>query len=333
LSLQSPLEFKVKVDVRPTFTLGQVDGIEIERFETEATDQDIDNSLKEIANQKRAIRKVEEPAQDGDFVKVDLAFHDEAGAKVHERKGVQLNTRIPVAGTDPDQFAKAIVGATSGKGIELPLTFPDNFEKDAFRGHKGTARLQVHEVLRITAPPVDDALAKALDFASLAALRSDLQRRIGDEKRRLGKQQQEETVLQTLLQAHTFDLPQSLVDEQARQSLAQFAERLKQSGANDADIEKQLEDSKAEAQTDAQRRVRLFFLIDAVARREKLFVTEGDVDTEVKNIAQQNQATPAQVLEHLEQHQQLGELRLALLERKVRDFLTGRAKIVDRKGK
>ena len=81
------------------------------------------------------------------------------------------------------------------------------------------------------------------------------------------------------------------------------------------------------------RRVKLFFLIEAVARQNKLFVTEGDLEAEVRAIAQANQATVDQVREHLEKNNQSGELRLAVLERKVRNFLRESAKIVDRKGK
>jgi hypothetical protein len=68
-----------------------------------------------------------------------------------------------------------------------------------------------------------------------------------------------------------------------------------------------------------------------------LFVTETDIEAELRAIAiansnADNQVTPAMVREHLERENRLGELRLALLERKVRDFLRDSAKIVDRKG-
>jgi trigger factor len=331
LTLDQPLEFKVKIDVKPEFELQNFKGIEVAAFDPAATDAEIDNALQEIAGQKRSIRPVTEPAKDGDFVKVDLRFREEGGALVHERKGVQLNTRIPVAGTDPEQFAKVLTGATAGQELEIQLTFPENFEKDAFRGKPGKAQLQVHEVLRVSSPPIDDALAKTLDFADLAALRDDLRRRIGEEKLRVGKLRQEDQVLDTLINEHQFELPDTLVQEQARISLAQFGKRLEESGMPKDEIEKKLEESRPEAQSDAQRRVRMFFLIDAIARREKMFVTENDIQAEIRNIAQQNQVTPAQVGEYLEKNNQLGELRLALLERKVRDFLREHAKIVDRK--
>jgi trigger factor len=200
------------------------------------------------------------------------------------------------------------------------------------RGKPGKARLHVHEVLRVAPPPIDDALAKTLEFENLAALRADLKSRISQEKQRIGKNRQEEQCLEHLVTTHSIPVPPSLAEEQRRASLATFEQRLKESGTSEADIKKRLEESAAEAHQDAERRVRLFFLIEAVARQQKLFVTETDTDAELRSIAQANNVTPAQVREHLEHNNQFGELRLALLERKVREFLRENAKIVDKKG-
>lgn len=331
LKLDAELNFTVKIDVRPQFEVGESKGLEIQPYTTEVTEAEIDSALQEIANQKRSIQKVDEAAQKGDFVKVDLRFHDEQGNQVHERKGVQLNTNIPIAGTDAAQFEQALVGAIAGKPIELALTFPANFEKDTYRNQPGKAVLDVVEVLRVTAPPIDDSLAKGLDFESLALLREDLRGRIGTEKERIGKLQQEDQCLQQILDRHTFQLPVSLVDEQQVASLRSFAQRLEQAGMGKEDIEKKLEESKDEARSDAERRVKLFFLIEGVARQQKLFVTESDVEGEIRKIAQANSVAPAAVVEHLEKNNQVGELRLALLERKVRDFLRENARLVDKK--
>jgi trigger factor len=326
------MELVVKFDIRPTFELKDPRGIEVAAFDPEVNDQDIGAALAEIAGTKRAIKPVQDAAQDGDFVKVDMRFLDEQGNQLLERKGVQINTGIPVAGTDPQAFRQALIGAAAGASIELPLTFPDKFEKESVRGKPGKVVMAVHEVLRVTAPPVDDALAKTLDFPDLAALREDLSRRIGEEKLRVGKLRQEEQVLDVLLNDHPFELPETLVAEQTEANLRQFGNRLKEQGMADEEIGKKLEESRTEAQNDALRRVRLFFLVEAIARREKLFVTESDMDAEIKRIAEQNKVTPVQVLQFLEQNNQTNDLRIALMERKVRDFLREHAKIVDRKG-
>ncbi len=329
------LHFVAKIDVRPAFELKGVKQLEAAAYEPEATDADIDNALKEVAHQKRSIRKADDAAQDGDFVKGDTSFLDENGTVVHARKGVQLNTRVPIHGTEEAAYTAALIGALPGKTVEIPITFPDTFEKQAVRGKPGKVRVEAQEILRVSPPPIDDELAKSLEFADLASLRADLKGRITAEKTRIGRQNQEEQCLQQLMEKNDIPLPPSLVEEQERAALASFEQRLTQSGATEEDVKKKLEESKSEAHQDALRRVRLFFLIEAVAKQQKLFVTENDMEGELRAIAAANSTqgtiTAAQVREHLEKENRLGELRLALLERKVREFLRENAKIVDKK--
>lgn len=331
------LQFTAKIDVRPAFELKAVKGLEVEKFDGEASEADIDNALKEIVHQKRTLQPTSEPAADGDFVKADYTFVDGSGNTVLTRKGVQLNTRIPIHGVDEAAYTAAVIGATAGKELTMPITFPANFEKEAVRGQTGSVKATVLEVIRVTPPPIDDALAKSLEFDDVAALRGDLKARISQEKQRLGKNRQEEQCLQALITMHEIPLPPSLVEEQQKASLGSLAHKMQQNGASEDDIKKKLEESEGEAQQDAQRRVRLFFLIEAVARQNRLFVTENDIEQELRAIAAansgpENQFTAAQVRDHLERENRLGELRLGLLERKVRDFLRENAKIVDKKG-
>lgn len=330
------LQFVARIDVRPVFELGDTKGLEVEAYEAAASEQDVDNALKEIAHQKRSIKTTAEPAQDGDFVKADTVFVAADGKPVHERKGVQLNTRNPIHGCAEAAYTAALVGAVAGATIEIPIVFPDTFEKEAERGKSGTVRVLAQEILRVLPAPVDDALARGLEFDDLAALRRDLEGRIAQEKQRLGRTRQEEQCLQQLSTSHPFPLPPTLVEEQQRASLAQFAQRLEQAGAPKEEIDRKLAESQAEARQDAERRVRLFFLIEAVAKQQKLFVTETDTEAELRaiaaaNAAEGNQVTPAMVREHLEKNNQLGELRLALLERKVREFLRENARTVEKK--
>ncbi len=331
------LQFVAKIDVRPAFDLKNVKGLEVEGYEPDATDTDIDNALKEIAHQKRAIRHTDEAAQDGDFVKGDTTFVDEGGRTLRTRKGVQLNTRIAIHGCDEEAYTKALLGAKAGQDLSIPITFPDTFESEDARGKSGTVKVNVTEILRVTPAPIDDEMAKSLEFDNLAALREDLRSRISSEKQRLGKGRQEEQCLQSLVGSHEIPLPASLVEEQKHASLANLAQRLKENGVQEDEAKKKLEESQAEAQQDAERRVRLFFLIEAVARQQKLFVTENDLEAELRGIAAANSrdgqtVTAAQVRDYFERENRLGEIRLALLERKVRDFLRENAKIVDKKG-
>lgn len=330
-----PLAFTAQLDIKPAFEIPSAAGIEIPAFENEANEADIDNALKEIAHQKRKIQTTDTAVEDGDFIKCDYTFHAD-GKEVHTRSGVQLNTRIPISGVDQKAYSEALIGGKAGDVREMSIKFPDNFEKEDVRGKEGNVKVTMHEVLRISPPPIDDELAKGMEFESLAKMREDLSARISDEKQRLGKQRQEDAALQFLTEAAKIPLPPSLVEEQQQASLNSLAQRMQQEGMPEEAVQKKLEESKDSSLQDAERRVTLFFLIEAVAAQQEISVEEADVQAELSNIAAANSSpeqvvTPAQVYEHLNKENRLGELQLALLERKVRDFLRENGTTVDKK--
>lgn len=328
----SALVFTAKVDVRPTFEIGDTKGIEVPAYSGEASDEDVENALKEIAHQKRSIGKTDEAAVDGDFVKADMTFVNASGDLVRERKGAQLNTRTPINGCEESAYSEGLIGATAGKEVEIPITYPQNFETEAVRGTDGAVKLVISEVLRVQPAPIDDQLAKGMEFETLEAMRADLGGRIGAEKERVGRQNQEEAALQHLLDNTKIELPPSLVEDQRQSSLSTFEGRMREAGTSEEEIQQKLTESQGDATQDAERRVRLFFLIEEIAKANELTVEQADFDAELATIAQANDVTPVQVRQHLEEQNRLGELQLALLERKVRDFLRENARAVDNKG-
>lgn len=324
------LEFKVHLDVRPEFQLQEVKGLPVRRADTTVTDEDVQNALQQLAAGKRTMGRVDEPAADGDFVKVDMTFRDQGGQVLVERKGVQLTGSIPVAGTDAARFAESLRGTTAGAELSLDLTFPANFEKVEVRGQPGTVGLKVHEVLRVSAPPIDDAFAKGFDYEDLASLQAELRKRIGEEKTRQEQMRQEGEILDRLLKDHPYDVPATLVEDQTKHQLAMYQERLKEAKLAEEEIQRKLDEAKDEARQDAERRVRVFFLLDAIARKEKIFVTESDVEAEYRNIAAAQNVDLEQVRAYFDaQTGARADLRVGLLERKVRVYLRENAQISD----
>ena len=124
-------------------------------------------------------------------------------------------------------------------------------------------------------------------------------------------------------------LPQSLVEDQKQHLLQQVEEQLRQQGADNDAVKREVVKHGEEAEKEAERRVRVFFLLDTIAKDQKVFVTEGDVDVELRNIAAQNKVSPEQAREHYEKNELMADLRLSIMERKVREFLRENAKITD----
>jgi trigger factor len=326
------LEFTVHLDVKPEFELGEVRGIEIEALPSAVTDADVENALQQLADQKKTLDSVDDAVEENDFAKADLRFLNEAGEPVHERAGAQLNANIPVAGTDPAAFKGALIGKAKGEVLAVEITFPATFEVEGVRGQRGSVEATILDVQRVQAAAIDDELAKGFEFDDLDALKAELRTRIGEEKSRGERVRQEGAILEILVNDHPFPLPESLIEDQLKHSLAQFRQRLEQARLGAEEIEAKLEESQDAARQDAERRVRLFFLLDAIARREAIQVGREDVDRELRGIAQQHGVGLEEVLKYYQEQNLMNDLQLGILERKVRDFLRENAKITEKEG-
>jgi len=328
LDQDSEYQFEVLVDVRPEVSIQRTKGIEVKHENTDVTDEDLESGLAQLAEQKRSLKSVDEPVEDGDFVKADLTFKKD-GEVVDSREGSQLNTNIPVAGTDHEVFKNKLLGAEKGKQIEVDLKFPDTFAREDLRGEDGQVEILVHEVMRVVSPPIDEEFAKGFDFEDLDALKQELRKRIGEEKEQGDKNRIEQTIVETLLQENPFEVPQSMIEDQKQFLMNQAAQQLKERGMDEAAIKAELAKHDEAAQEEANQKVRAFFVLDKIARDEKIFVTEGEVDVEFRNIAAANNVSYEAAKKHFEENDQVGNLRLEIMERKVRDFLRENAKITD----
>ncbi len=322
------LAYSVELDVRPEVTVGKVKEVEIEGKEIEPTDEDLENALQSIADQRRQLSPVEGEIEEGDFAKADLDYCLD-GKSVVKKEGLQINTRIPVVGTDPEEFTAKLKGMKKGGSAKLPITFPENFEKEEVRGKEGELEITIHEVMRFQSPAIDDELAKGYQFDDLDALKKDVLEKISEQKEAHEFGRREEAILEALYSENPFDLPEGLIVEESQHRLTQYAEHLRSQGADDEVVEKQLETAKEDVETEARLAVRNLFLVDAIAKKEKLFVTESDVEQQIQRIAAENQATVEDVKKYLEEKEMLGELRMDLVNRKVREFLRTTAKISD----
>ena len=324
-----PLAFSVECDLRPDVTVGDVKSVALDRNPVEPTDEEMEGALEQLAQSKRKLETVADAElEDGDFAKVDMRYELD-GETILEKSGMQLSTRIPMAGADPEVFAAKLRGLKSGETAEVDLTYPDAFEKEEARGKEGLVRIEIQEIQRFVSPEIDDEFAKGFEMESADELRSKLRERIREEKERNENARIEEEILDQLYAQNEFPIPEGLVEEEAKSRLDNFAKELEQQKLDKEEIERRVAQVREEATTTSRKVVRNLFLVQAIAQKQKLFVTEDDVRKELQRIASENSVEVADVQAHFEKENLFGELRFELSNRKVRDFLKETATISD----
>lgn len=315
-----------EVSLRPEITLKEYKGLKVESQLEPVMDQEIANAIENIKLQQSH----PEPAGDAGLPENGMALakvewlHE--GENVLTRDGLRVSPNSPTPGTDADAFKKALTGAKDGETRDVAMTFPADFDKTELRGKNGTTRITISQAYKLN-PPNDEELRKMLGVADDAALKKLVSEKLAEAKQAQENGRVENVILDLLLSAHEFELPQMMVDEQTNARLAQLKQQMQQGGVPADQIETQAASQKDNAKKAAERGIRALFLMQTIGEKENLLVTREDMQAEVQMIAQRNNAKVEEVVEYYQKNGLLDQMAIEILERKVRRFLRENAKI------
>jgi trigger factor len=305
-----PLTFELHLEVRPTIELARTKGFRIDRPAVDVTDEQLNQQLEQIRDEKATWTPVSEKAMPGDMVNAQIATSAE-GSESGEGKSYPI---VLGAGQAIPGIEELIMSAAPGETVERPVKWPDDFPDESQRGQTKTVRITVNEVKRKSAPALDDAFAREVgDFESLDALRSTVR---GDMERHAqheieaGVRQQ---LIDQIISANAFDVPKSWV----QQFVENYAEAYQ--------VPKDQRDQFAgEFRAMAERQIRRDLVIETIAETEALAATEKDLDDRIAEQAEKRGANPGQIYAQLEKSGRLKEMERSITEDKVFKWLLER---------
>ncbi len=273
------LRLTATVDVYPKVTLPDYAAIQVERESHPLTDAEVDGALEDVRTRHgRLARAPEAAAQRGDFVLLTVTASPPGLERL--QSGKELLVEIG-GGLLPPEVEAALEGARAGDTRTASL-----------EGDTGTVTVtvRVDDVRRKELPPLDDAFAKTVsDQPTLAALRDGLRTRLVHERAVEELAALQDRVVDAVLAQTTMDLPASLVDHEVDHLLDELKERLQSRGLTlEGYLRGQEKDEaslRAELRPRGERRVRVRLLLEAVAEREALTVSEEEMSDEVRKLA------------------------------------------------
>jgi len=302
-----PLTFELHLEVRPTIELARTNGFRIQRPAATVTQEQLDQQIEQIRDEKATWTPVVEKPLLGDMVNVQIA----TGAESGEGKSYPL---VLGAGQAIPGIEELVMEAKPGETIERPVKWPDDFPDETQRAQTKTVRITVNEVKRKSAPALDDALAREVgDFESLDALRkavrNDMERHAEHEVEANVRQQ----LIDQIIAANAFDVPKSWV----QQFVQNYAE------AYQVPVD-QREQFAGEFRAMAERQIRRDLVIETIAEKEGLTATEKDLDDRIAEQAEKRGANPGQIYAQLEKSGRLKEMERSITEDKVFKWLLDR---------
>ena len=281
--------FKATTPVYPEVTLGEYKGLSAPKDEVKVTAADVDERLKQLSDRNTRLVSVEREAKEGDTAVIDfegfLNGEPFDGGK-GENHSLELGSHSFVPG-----FEEQVIGMKAGDEKDIDITFPEDYHAD-LAGKAVVFKVKVHEVKEKEVPEMDDEFAKDVsEFDTLKELKADLKKKITEERQKDADRAFEDALMEQVAANITADVPDAMIETQARQFLDNFKMQIAQSGIPYDQYMKMtgMDEAQllADAKEPAERQVRMDLAVAAIIKAENLDATDEEVEAEFKRLAEQ----------------------------------------------
>jgi trigger factor len=327
------ISLSVHVEVMPEIPNPEYKNLEVVRRVRPLSDEELDNIIDERRQESATLVPVEDrKSQAGDTVIVDLE-----GAFVGEEESEPIKAddlEIKLGDEKIEKsFTENLVGVEEDEEKEFTVSYAEDFTSPMLAGKTINYKAKVKSVGAIELPDLDDEWATSLDegFESLQDLRSKLRSDLEASAKDEADNRLRSELIQKLIETHDFEVPDSLVDIQARNLLNNFAQDMAHRGMDMNKVEKDfIQMVYTQMQGQAERDVRGAMLLEKVAELENVEISSEEVAEEIERMAQHYRTTAEEIRKSLNQ-QQGGEANIAnsLRTRKAVEALVTNAKITD----
>lgn len=327
-----PLQFAATVETAPQFELPEYKGLLIKREAQRVSDEDVEKALTVLREQRVSFKTVERPAATGDMAVVNYTGSSE-GKPITEiaptAKGLteQKNFWLDIGSNSfIPGFADQLMGAKAGDRRTVNVDFPADFVTPQLAGKKGVYEVEVVEVKEKVLPVLDDALAKEFGAEDLEKLRAGVRRDLENELEFKQKKAVRNQIVRTLLDRVNFDLPETSVSQETRNVVYDIVRDTQKRGFTREAIEQQKEQIYSAAAQGAKERVKFAFLMQKIAEKEDIKVSQDEIAQRVGYLAMTYQIPAEKFAKDLQKRNGLIEIYDQIVNEKVFQMLEQNAK-------
>lgn len=290
MSKAEGVEMKMKVTTYPEVKLGEYKGLEAKMLDTEATDEDVAEELKNMQDRNSRLVTVEDRAAEmGDTAEIDFeGFVD--GVAFEGGKGENYPLELGSGSFIPG-FEEQVAGHKSEEEFDVNVTFPEEYAEE-LAGKDAVFKCKIHEIKSKELPELDDDFAKDVsEFDTLDELKADLKKQIGDRKTASANTDFENQLLEQVCDNMEVEIPECMFDQKCDEMIQDYSYRLQMQGI---DLNTYLgylgqtpEQFKSQFMDGAKQQVKTQIALDAIVEAEKLEATEDEINAEIDKLAAQ----------------------------------------------
>ena len=282
--------FTAEVAVKPEVTLGEYKGIEVEKIAVEVSEEEVAAELeKEREKNARTISVEDRAVENGDMIMLDFEGFVN-GVAFDGGKGENYPLTIGSGAFIPG-FEEQLVGKNIGEDIEVNVTFPEEYQAKELAGCSAVFKCKVNEIKVKELPELDDDFAQDVSkFDTLAEYKEDIQAKLAANKADAAKRAKEDAVIEKIIENAQMDIPEAMIDTQARQLVDEFAQRIQSQGLSFEQYLQftgmNLDTALEQMKPNAVKRIQSRLVLEAVVKAENIEVSEEDVKAEIAKMAE-----------------------------------------------
>ena len=317
--------YSATVAVKPEVTLGEYKGVEVEKTDSEVTDEDVKEELERVQKQNARNVPVEDRAAKlEDEVSIDFDGYID-GEAFEGGKGENYKL---VLGSHSfiDTFEDQIVGKNIGDEFDVNVTFPEDYQAEDLAGKPAVFKCKLLGIKETELPELDDEFASEVsEFDTLDEYKEDLKATLKVRKEQEAKNKKEGLVIDKIIENAQMEIPEPMVETTKEQMLNEFAQQISYQGLS---IEQYFQftgmskDKFLETATpEAERRIKSRLVLEAVAKTEDIQVSDEELEEELKKMAETYQMDYDQLVD-LVGDSEKEAIKLDIAVQKAVDFVT-----------
>jgi len=317
------LLFAATVETAPEFELPEYKGLPVKRDNRTVVEPDVDRALELLARQQVKFETVARELRSGDVAVVNYTGTVD-GKPITDlaptAKGLteQKNFWVDIA---PESFiagfGEQLTGAKAGDKRTVNVDFPADFVTKELVGLKGVYEVEVVEVKEKILPAIDDAFAKTYGADDLGKLREGVRKDLANELKSSQEKSVRSQLLGGLLGRVSFDLPEAIVAQETRNVVYSIVQENSKRGVARDIIEQQKEEIYTAAARSAKDRVKLSFLVQRIATKEGIQVTQEEIVHRVQALATAYQIPVEKFIKDLQKRNGVNEIYEQIAHEKV----------------
>lgn len=288
--IEEGAQFTVSVTVKPEVSLGEYEGVSVEKSVHEVTDEEIQAELEKIQEKNARMIEIDSrPIQEGDIVTIDFkGFIGDEPFEGGEGKDHELTI-----GSKQfiDTFEDQLIGKNLEDETEVNVTFPADYHAEDLKGKEARFEVKIHAIKEKELPEIDDELIQDVsdEFETVAAYKDDLRKKLEEQAKKKEDNENKERVIQKVVENAQVAVPDIMVESQIDMEIRNFQYSLQYQGLNMETYlqftNTTMEDLREQMRETAQNAVRTELVLEAIQKKQGIEADDAEMEQELEELA------------------------------------------------